>query len=911
MVISAQVIFMNVKSFVERWTGRGYERGEAQDFWRQFLRDVLNYSGKDDVIKFEMPVSSGFIDAYLKDTRVIIEQKSLNVKLDDAVYQQAKKYDNALNLPRKARWIVTCNFQEFQIYNMSTLEPPTKILLSDLPDKFHSFDFLIKKRDFVKEKNLSAKAGQVIQKFYLKLKKQYYDPYSRETFESLNKLCVRLVFCLYAESADVFKEHKMFTEYLCKFKNDRLSFRSALIELFKTLNTPLEKRSPYLGDDLKNFPYVDGGLFDKELDFPETTYELREILFNELCNLRWQDISPTIFGAVFEATLHPSKDKKLTDKTQDIRREGGIHYTAPENIHKVIEPLFIDDLQKKFEACNTREDLFALQEEISRYKIFDPACGSGNFLTESYLSLRELENSILEVLVADGVKFTENPIKVSIENFYGIEINGFAVAVAKTALWISEIQMRQKTAAIIGKDLSHFPIKTHPHIHEGNALTTDWSKIIAPQNLNFIISNPPFSGKSTMTAEQKSDVQNTFKGWKGIGSLDYVACWFKKAADFLNGTQIRCAFVSTNSVCQGESIAALWKKIFAQGVHFDFAWRTFKWNSESELKAQVHVVIIGFSRVDGLRKIIFDGKEIIPAENINAYLLNAANVFVEKRSAPICNAPPMRQGNRPADGGNLIIKAEDYEEFIRREPRAKKYIRPYIGSEEFINGKERYCLWLVDCPPNELRKMPLVYERVKAVRDFRLKSVAASTRADAEKPALFQAIIQPTTDYLFVPSVSSERRKYVPIGFMNKNIIISNLAFAVPDATIYHFGVLISSVHMAWLKTVCGRLEMRYRYSATIVYNNFVWCEPTPEQRARIEMTAQGILDVLKRYPDSTLADLYDPVAMPADLRKAHELNDKAVMAAYGFRADFTEAEIISKLFSMYESLTQLPPPEI
>ena len=886
----------NIKDFVKAWTGRGYEKGEAATFWLQFLRDVLNIADPEKFIQFEMPVSGGFIDAYLKDTRVIIEQKSLNVKLDDAVYQQAKKYDNALNISRKACWIVTCNFQEFMIYDMDKNKSqfkPIKILLADLPKEFHSFDFLIKKRDFVKEKNLSAKAGQVIQKFYLKLKKRYYDPYSRETFESLNKLCVRLVFCLYAESADVFKEHKMFTEYLRKFQNDKFSFRSALIELFKTLNTPLEKRSPYLGDDLKDFPYVDGGLFNEEkFDFPNFTPRDRDILFNELCNLRWQDINPTIFGAVFESVLD-------LNETDNIRKEHGIHYTAPENIHKVIDPLFINDLQKKFEACNTREDLFALQEEIARIKIFDPACGSGNFLTESYLSLREIENSILEVLVADGVKFTENPIKVSIENFYGIEINGFAVAVAKTALWISEIQMRQKTAAIIGKNLSHFPLKKIPNIHCANALTTDWSKIIAPQNLNFIISNPPFVGFTYQSAEQKADLLAATK--LKSKNIDYVCAWYFKAADFIQGTQIRCAFVSTNSICQGEQVAIIWKPLLDK-FNIDFAWRTFTWNSESNQKAHVHVVIIGFSQVEGLQKFIFDGDQVILAENINAYLMNAPNIFIESRNEPICDAPPMRVGNRPTDGGNLIIEAADYDEFIKREPLAQKYIRPYIGAKEFINGKMRYCLWLVDCPPNELRKMPLVYERVKAVETFRLNCKSSTTRKSNKSPALFQAIAQPTTDYLAIPRISSERRKYVPVGFMTPDIIVSDDVQYVQDATIYHFGVLISSVHMAWLKTVCGRLEMRYRYSATIVYNNFIWCSATAKEKAAIIATAKNILEVRARYSDSTLADLYDPVAMPADLRKAHELNDKAVMKAYGFRADFTEAEIVGELFKMYQA---------
>lgn len=904
---------MHIRNFVRDWKKQqGYEKGEAQKFWLAFIRDVFDIYQPEKFVDFETQVkidgNTKFIDAYLLDSKVIIEQKSSNVKLDAAVFQQAKRYNDALNYGRKARWIVTCNFSEFQIYNMETLEKPTKILLDELPQKFHAFDFLIRKnrRNAEIEKALNFEVGSAIQKLYDTMRAHYKDKNSPETFNSLNKLCVRLVFCFYAESADIFPEFKMFSDYLQNYNNEKISFRAALIELFNILNTPVEKRSPYIDDTLKKFPYVDGGLFDDEnFDFPEFDTRVRYIFF-ELAKLKWKDIDPTIFGAVFESTLDPA------NSTKNIRRVEGIHYTAPANIQKVIKPLFLDELYQKFNAANSRADLFNLQNEIAGLKFLDPACGSGNFLTETYLLLRELENLILEVLVADGVKFTENPVKVSIENFFGIEINDFAVAVAKTALWISEIQMRQKTADIINLPLAHFPLSKIPNIICKNALTFDWKNLIAPQDLNFIIGNPPFIGTKGQNAAQKADILAVCKDFK---QLDYVACWYKKASDFIQNSKIRCAFVSTNSITQGEQVAPLWKNL---NCHIDFAYKTFKWFSESDNVAQVHIVIIGFSVVANLQKKIFsvqldkddDGKKIekiscVPAKNINGYLLDAPNVYIEKRKAPLCNVPEMIYGNKPTEGGNLIIEAEDYEKFIEKEPLAKKYIRPLLGSEEFINNKKRYCLWLVNCPPNELRKMKTVYKRVQAVKEFRLKSQKAQTRKDAETPALFQEIRQPETDYILVPCHSGESRKYIPFGFVKADVISTNANLIIPNAGLYEFGILTSSVHMAWAKTVCGYLGTSYRYSASIVYNNFVWCTATAEQRKKIEFTAQKILDVRKKYPQASLADLYDETAMPSDLRRAHAANDAAVMAAYGFKAEMTEAEIVGELFKLYLKLTK------
>lgn len=903
----------NVKDFVRYWRKRGYEKGETQKFWLQFLRDVLEIPNPEEFIEFEVPVKLkhiSFIDAFFPDTKVIIEQKSFDKNLTkEKAYEQAQKYITGLPRSMHPYRIITCNFAEFRIYDMETLAEPTKILLEELPEKFHTFDFLIdpNKKRFQLELQISLEAGKIVDEFHKALKEKYINPESEESLQSLNKLCVRLVFCFYAESADIFGKHKIFCDYLQKTKPEDM--RQKLISLFEVLNTPENLRDPYLADDLKIFPYVNGGLFEGNIEIPQFDFNIKKILVYKAGQFNWAGISPTIFGGLFEYTLNPK-----------IRRKGGMHYTSPKNIHKVIDPLFFDDLRAEFKAvkkisANKKQSLLNFQNKLAKLKFFDPACGSGNFLTETFLSLRRLENDVLKELLGSQIQmgnFIDNPVKVSINQFFGVEINDFAVAVAKTALWISELQMIQETQEIIHRNLDFLPLKSYPNIFEDNALTLDWKNIL-PADLNYIISNPPFVGTKEQTAKQKADIISLCKDLK---PLDYVTGWFKKASDFIYGKNIRCAFVATNSITQGEQVAPLWKNL---NVHIDFAYKTFKWLSESEHMAQVHVVIIGFSNVENnAAKKIFsvtfeknpEGKTVekisaTPAQNINGYLIDAPNIFIEKRKSPLCNVPAMNMGSQPNDDGNLIIEAEDYENFIKKEPLAKKYIRPLLGSEEFINGKKRYCLWLVDCPPNELRKMKTVYEKVKAVKAYRLKSKRENTRKGADFPFEFLEDRQPETDYILVPKVSSENRRYVPIGFLDKNIVVTDSALTIPRAGLYEFGILTSSVHMAWMKTVCGRLKSDFRYSATIVYNNFVWCAAGENQRLKIESTAQKILAARAKYPDATLADLYDETTMPLELRRAHKENDLAVMEAYGFRADLTEPEIVAELMKMYRQLTK------
>ncbi len=541
--------------------------------------------------------------------------------------------------------------------------------------------------------------------------------------------------------------------------------------------------------------------------------------------------------------------------------------------------------------------------------ITDPACGSGNFLTETYLSLRKLENEALSIIYKDQIVFdfgTDDIIKVKIDQFYGIEINDFAVTVAKTALWIAESQMLKKTEDIVNTNIDFLPLTTNAYIVEGNALRMDWNDVIPATELNYIMGNPPFIGARLMGKEQKDDLLSVFGSeWKNAGNLDYVACWYKKSVDYMTNTAIETALVSTNSVSQGESVANLWKPLFEQGICFNFAHRTFRWDSEANIKAHVHCVIIGFSYKNKNKKVIYESENYKLVNNINGYLIDANNVFVESRNNPICDVPNIGIGNKPIDGGNYLFTPEEKEEFIKKEPESEKYFMPWYGSTEFINNKLRYCLWLGECSPVELRKMPECLKRVKAVRNYRLKSPSAGTVKLADKPTRFHVENIPSATYLLIPRVSSELRKYIPIGFVQPNCLASDSVHIVSNATIYDFGILTSNVHMAWMRAVAGRLKSDYRYSKDIVYNNFPWPNPTDEQKEKIEQTAQAILDAREKYPDCSLADLYDELTMPPELRKAHQENDKAVMQAYGFNIKMTESECVAELMKMYQKLVK------
>ena len=969
----------NAKEFSEFWKDRGAEKQEAQRYWIGLLQEVLGIENPSRYIEFEKPVKlshTSYIDGFINSTKVLIEQKGSKIDLTKSYpqsdgsmltpYQQAKRYADELPHELHPRWIIVSNFAEIHIHDMNNLHAEPEIVkLENLEKEYYRLQFLVdeKNEKIRREEEISLQAGILVGKLYDALIKEYINP-DEKSLRSLNILCVRLVFCLYAEDAGFFETRTCFEDYIKSFNLPNL--RKALIDLFKGLDTKLENRDKY-DTSLKPFPYVNGGLFAAEdIEIPNFTQEIVDVLVNDCATFDWREISPTIFGAVFESTLNP-----------ETRRTGGMHYTSIENIHKVIDPLFMDELEAEFEKicattnAKTKNDkLHAFQEKLGNLKFLDPACGSGNFLTETYLSLRRLENKVLTIL-NNGEKLLgfDEFIKVKINQFYGIEINDFAVTVAKTALWIAESQMIQETEKILSQSIDFFLLHSNAYIHEGNALRMDWetfevlpegknviyadktniykikddsTKILSeptvkygevnivtrevefknPEELqnpktisvtyDYIMGNPPFVGKKEQSKRQKEDMDLVFKEEKnkGLGILDYVCSWYYKATKIIQNKKTRCAFVSTNSITQGEQATVLWKMLFSEfKFSIDFAYQTFKWENETLDKkhmAAVHCVIISFSSYGNNEKIIFtNAGEKINVQNINQYLCDAPAVFIESRTTPISKSLTMCYGSMPIDDGHLILSKDDVELLLKENSENKKFIRSYMGGAELIKNQERWCLWLKDYSPMELKSSRFITERVKQTKDFRLSSGRSQTQNLASIPWLFGEIRQPETNMVVVPKVSSETRRYIPISFVSPEIIINGSALIVPHASLYEFGILISSVHNAWMRTVAGRMKSDYQYSSNIVYNNFPWCNPTDEQKAKIEQIAQAILDARAKYPESSLADLYDETFMPLDLRKAHQANDRAVMDAYGFSKDITESEIVAELFKMYEKLTE------
>ncbi len=916
------------KSFAAYWKGKGYEKGESQAFWLSLLRDVYGVEHPEQFIIFEEQVHldhTSFIDGTIPSTKVLIEQKGFEkdlkkpIKQSDGTlltpFQQAKRYITELPLSQHPRWVVTCNFEKFFVYDMERPSgEPEEILLENLEKEYYRLQFLVDEgsEHLKREMEVSIAAGEIVGLLYDAFHKQYADPDSEQALKSLNVLCVRLVFCLYAEDAGIFGHHGMFHDYLAEF--DARKMRRALTDLFKILDTPPEKRDPYLKDDfpeLAAFPYVNGGLFeDENIEIPPFTDEIRELLLSKASDdFNWSEISPTIFGAVFESTLNP-----------ETRRSGGMHYTSIENIHKVIDLLFLDDLKKEFtEICEiaverTKErKLKDFQKKLASLSFLDPACGSGNFLTETYLSLRRLENEVLRVLSHGQIAFGDanwNPIQVSLGQFYGIEINDFAVTVAKTALWIAESQMMKETEEIVLMHLEFLPLKSYTNIIEANALRINWGDVVPKQKLNYIMGNPPFVGARLMEqgSVQKKEVQDIFGNIKDVQDLDYVTCWYKLAAQYIQNTNIQACFVSTNSICQGSQVPILWNVLFNDyHIHINFAYQTFKWDSESSSQAAVHCVIVGFAGFNRNEKWLFtDGSNGKIVSNISPYLVEGEDIFVVAEKESLCGMSKMSFGNQPRDGGFFVIKEDEYHDIMEKEPELQKWLHPYIGADEFIKGKKRWCLWLKHSSPKDIMNSKILSEKVEAVRQFRLSSKAKTTNGYAKVPQLFAQITQPDdVDFLIIPRVSSERRRYVPIGFVTADIISSDAVQIVPDATLYHFGVLTSNVHMAWMRAVCGRLKSDYRYSKEIVYNTFPWPDTTDDQKAKIEQTAQAIIDARAQYPDCSLADMYgEKMYLFPKLLKAHQNNDRAVMQAYSFSVkDMTESQCVAELMKMYQEL--------
>ncbi len=911
--------------FAKRWKDKGDEKQDSQNFWRDLLSSVFNVAHPEQKLCFEKRVSlknTSFIDVYIPETKVIIEQKSLGIDLEKAKkqsdgseltpFEQAKRYNDELGFSEKVRWIVTCNFERFLIYNMEKpKDPPIELLLKNMAKEYHLLDFLVKFKNeaLIREEELSIKAGEIVGQIYDALLKEYGDNPTPQDYKSLNKLCVRLVFCLYAEDAGLFGDSgDAFCKYLEKYQASDL--RREIIDFFKVLDTPIEKRNKFLQDDLAKFPYVNGSLFAVDEDsenIPNFSEELRNILIKQAAEgFDWSDISPTIFGAVFESTLNP-----------ETRRSGGMHYTSIENIHKVIDPLFLDELNNEFKTIletkqskSKKAKLEAFQRKLASLTFLDPACGSGNFLTETYLALRKLENQILDELYHGstflGADFVvSSPIQVSIAQFYGIEINDFAVSVAKTALWIAESQTIIDTEQILNTHIDFLPLKSYSNIVEANALRIDWNSVIPKEKLHYIMGNPPFYGARLMTAEQKNDMTEVFGKIPGVGNLDYVTAWYMKAGKYIEDSEIKVALVSTNSIAQGEQANLLWDMLLPLNIAIIFCYRTFAWDSEASEKAHVHCVIIGFQRKETVstRKFIYTENKPKEATNINQFLLDAPFTIIKRRAFPISeNIPQIIFGSMANDGGNLILSEEEYNDLTAKNESLKQFILPFLGAKEFIKNKKRYCLWLKD---KDYSDYPEILQRVRKVKELRESSLRELTKKLAGSPHLFGEIRQPTNgNYLLIPRVSSENRKYIPIGFLPHTIIASDATQIIPNASLYEFGILTSSIHNAWMRVVAGRLENRYRYSALIVYNNFVWIEADDKQKQKISQTAQKILDIRQKYLDNgkSYADLYGEKLELAfiDLYQAHKANDKAVLALYGFSADASEEEIVAKLMQMY-----------
>lgn len=913
------------KIFAEKWAGIGDEKQDSQRFWIELLQTVYGIENPADFIRFEQRVmleNISYIDAMIPATHTMIEQKSLGKSLTAPIRQsdgsqltpleQAKRYSANLPYSDRPRWIIGCNFAEFQILDMDNPNAtPEIIYLKDLETDFYRLNFIVNTKDthIEKEMEVSRSAGELVGKIYDVLLTQYKlnEKLSEDyILQNINKLCVRLVFCLYAEDAGLFGSRSLFHDYLQEYKSQQ--FRKALLELFRILDTPVSDRDPFEEENLLAFPYVNGNLFSESIEIPPFSEEAVQMLLDEACAFDWSEISPTIFGGIFESTLNP-----------DTRRHGGMHYTSIENIHKVIDPLFLDEYKEKFKLAmkekvskKRTEKLKTLQTELSSLTFLDPAAGSGNFLTETYLSLQRLENDILRETITDksgtgilGFEEDElNPIKVSIQQFYGIEINDFAVAVARTAMWIAEAQMFAQTEGIINREMDFLPLHNFANIHEGDALTYDWSKIIVPENLSYIMGNPPFGGKKEQSEKQKKELIATFNNAKGAGNLDYVTAWYMKAALYIQGTHIKGAFVSTNSIVQGEQAPVLWENL-SPLIYPIFAYHSFKWDSDAKAKAAVHCVIIGFTAINNSveHKLIFNGNAIKEVQNISPYLNDLPMFFIKSRTKTISNAPQIFYGNMPIDDKHFTLTKDDVNDLLNENPNNTNFIKKYIGGAELIRNTSKWCLWLKDAKPSDLKNSKLIMERVNLVRAFRESSKRPQTKKLADTPWLFGEIRQPDKDMLVIPKVSSQSRRYIPMAFIPSDIIVSGSALIIPDATLFDFGILTSNVHNAWMRAVAGRMKSDYQYSGNIVYNNFPWPTPTKTQQAEIEKTAQAILNARAKYPTESLATLYDDNIMPIDLLNAHRNNNRAVMKAYGFDTNISEYDCVVNLISRYTKL--------
>lgn len=959
-----------VRVFVNKWKNRGNEKQDTHPFWEGLVECLLGVKHGYDCFDWEQKVpkralveengeNPKYLDCYLISSRCVIEQKSLNVSLDEkhaiiegkpkTALQQAQWYYDNMNRPddgKKGRYTIACNFQEFRIFDNNHGDTLYETLrLEDLPRRWPYLRRVLMGGETSyddKAQDAAAKtASGFVSKLYNLLQKQYKkEELTKDILHQLNVFCVRVVFCLYADDEEIFDDNQFHT-FLNTFSAKQLNnkFKWLFIALDK------ERRPDSYDPEILAFPRVNGGLFKNEVPIPRISEEVKNLLLkaSEESQMKgkdsfdWSEISPTNFGCIFESTLDPV-----------TREENGMHYTSPENIHRVIDPLFLDGLQNELDVIlemphENKKDkevrynsLLKFQNKIAKLHFLDPACGSGNFLTETFKSLRRLEMKVIgelpnlglgdDALKRDGV-YLKNPCKVNIRQFYGIEINDFAVQVANTALWISDCQMIAEAEELFSVSIPALPLKHNDNIRCGNALETKWEDVVNPRSLNYIIGNPPFKGarggkdspteKAKRKAEMKAVLSDKVKRkrvWGSIGNLDYVCAWYAKAAQYmLKAPSVKTALVSTNSIVQGEQAILLWRPLMTYfNLKISFAWRSFVWNNQAKKKAQVHCVIIGFYCANRKKPencfIYEENKPIISCERINNYLYPYDSYFINPGlSKPLCDVPQIGIGNKPIDGGNYLFTEQQKEDFVAKEPESAIYFHKWYGAKEFTTGIPRYCLWLGDCEPYVLARMPNCYKRVLAVEEYRLKSDSKQTRE--LPPTQFHVKNMPNNDYLVIPEVTTRHREYIPFGYMKPEVFCSNKVRLMPNISLFHFGILESSIHMDWVRMVSGRMKSDYSYSIEIVYNNFPWPKVTDVQRENIEKTAQMIIDARKNHPDSTLRQLYKPELMPFDLRKAHIANDRAVMAAYssmGIRPDMSPEDIAVALLRESVRLTKL-----
>ena len=898
MPLSWNEIKSRAIAFSQEWEHETSEDAEAKSFWDGFFH-VFGISRRR-VATFEQSVKKadnkqGFIDLLWKGV-ILVEHKSRGKNLDKAM-QQAKDYFPGLKEHELPKYILVSDFQKFKLYDLDT-NITTEFALKDFINQVHLFGFIAgyEKRTYKDEDPVNIQAAELMGKLHDKLEAVGYRGHDLEVY------LVRLLFCLFADDTGIF-DKGIFWEYIdLHTKSDGSDLAMHIASIFHTLNTPPEKRLTNLDTNLAQFPYVNGKLFAEVLQPAAFDSKMRE-MFLEACGFDWGKISPAIFGSMFQAVMNPTE-----------RRNLGAHYTSEKNIQKLIKPLFLDDLYLELEKVKSnRGKLQELHQKIANLYFLDPACGCGNFLIITYRELRQLEIKILQALNKNGQQFIniQDIIKVNVDQFAGIEYDEFAVRVAEVAMWLIDHQMNIQVSHEFGQYFFRVPLTKSAKIVHGNSLRIDWETVVEKEKLSFILGNPPFVGKQLQNAEQKADMQYVCNSIKNSGVLDYVSAWYIKAAQLIQNTNIRCAFVSTNSISQGEQVGIIWQELYNNyKIKIHFAHRTFSWSNEAKGNAAVHCVIIGFGLEDIENKRVFDYVNIKgePTErkvkNINPYLTEGNDLIILKRNQPICNIPEMLKGSQPTDGGNLLMTEEEKVEYVIQEPSGEKFIKPFISADEFLNGKKRWCFWLKDIQPNELKKLPLLSDRVSKVRKMRLSSTKQSTVKWAYFPTLFTENRQPNTDYLLVPRVSSENRKYIPIGFFESSVIASDSCITIPNATLYLFGILTSEMHITWVKYVCGRLKSDYRYSNSIVYNNYPFPENVNEkQKQKVETAAQAVLDTRAKYPDSSLADLYDPLTMPPDLVKAHQILDKAVDLCYRPQPFVSELNRIEFLFSQYEAL--------